>query len=353
MSTIESYDARPAEAARRRAAREMERRRLEAERLRAEIAAAERARLAAERARLAAERAKAAERRRRAQAEVDRETRRLDGVRERLVASSHATSRELQQVSTELDAAKAACAKADAIARRCERQLEENARRLQHAKEAIRGQIEQLETMQQQAGHERDLMNASIADARRALQMSERLVSGEDAMREVGEALRVGAQATERERELQTRLSRVEAELSFVTARAESAPMAMLTLMSMEQNGYVLREAATRGDLVSYFQRADEAHILAVRIKPIGSDSESVEAWDLMAETFEIAGEGCHGMIEDFDTAINELTDDAVTRRPHAQVLKRDGKRPRRLPSPPRRARTTARRRQRATAREG
>jgi hypothetical protein len=147
-----------------------------------------------------------------------------------------------------------------------------------------------------------------------------------------------GREFAETQARLEAQIRQLEAEVRFVTQRADLAPVAMVTVEAMEQNGYRLRETISRDGLIAYFQKEDAEHQLAVRLAPVGRPGESEGRWDLLTEAFGMKGSGCLEELDDFETA---LAEHGRLQRKGSRVYPRDDSQavlPRRTPRPVSRA---------------
>lgn len=117
--------------------------------------------------------------------------------------------------------------------------------------------------------------------------------------------------------------SRINSELRLITADAELAAPAMLTVMAMKANSYPLREINLE-EMTAYFESESGKHIIAVKLRPVKSACHSQERWDLEAETFGLAGDHCLDVLENLEES---LLDSGVTmeQRNRPRFPKKDG----------------------------
>jgi hypothetical protein len=111
----------------------------------------------------------------------------------------------------------------------------------------------------------------------------------------------------------------LEQQLDFVTRSRELELPAVATLVSMQTNGYTLRETVDADGLVAYFEDSERTHQIAVRLRsPETSGTLNAERWQLEVETFHLAGEECLFVLEDFVEGMREAelgTAELVARR--------------------------------------
>jgi len=140
---------------------------------------------------------------------------------------------------------------------------------------------------------------------------------------DMARAVNEGAQLAAKQMKIENRLHNVETELRFLTRNAAIQPAALITLEAMQENGYTLREVETEEGLTSYFEQKETEHQIAVRIAPPVRQGENIQSWEMLAETFKMAGETCLMEIEDFETSI-EAMDIGELKRGHRVYPKDD-----------------------------
>jgi hypothetical protein len=205
----------------------------------------------------------------------------LDAVGAREATLAHelaATRQDLTQLAWEAEATRAA---------------------LEAAEQAVRAELARAARLEAEIGCEASRMAEAIAEAEGTL--AEISALGRATAESLGELSPAEGEA------LAARQREIESRVRFLTQDAATAPVAMMTLLAMEANGYHLRETVSQQGLVAYFTRADAAHQIAVRTRPAARDGESAARWEVAAETFGMTGESCLYEIEDFETAVEDL----------------------------------------------
>lgn len=224
-------------------------------------------------------------------------------------------------------------------------------RQLALARAALEDQIAATKTLG--AGTEREhlLLQSAIGDAKASLANTDRTAErGVQQAEALGAAASAGNRLAQAQAEVAEQLQQVERELRFLNVNADLQPAAMAVLAGMEANGYRLQETLIRGDLTAYFAHCDADRTIAVRLVPDRRPGEQPERWELLAETFAMAGDTCLDELKNFDTAMETLALGELLavggvrnfpKAEHSGELERSGS----LPRPrfdPRRARGTA-----------
>jgi hypothetical protein len=280
MSSRQPYDYALEQAAARRAAAETERRRAEAARLRTERAAAIQAQGLA----------------------FSREYERLRSAQ----LGSQAQSLAGQQAA--LSALSQRAQAAGFALNTLEDQVRASGLELEQARTELRAQMDRLAELEKAACLQEAALAATLADAQETLGRVEGLQSaGTETLMALVDAFSAGQAFGAAQSSLEERIRRLEAEVAFVSQRADLAPVAMVTLQAMESNGYRLQGTLGREELIVYFQKEGAAHQIAVCMAAITRSGEEVQRWDLLAETFDMKGETCLGELADFETAVEEV----------------------------------------------
>ncbi|HYO13835.1 MAG TPA: hypothetical protein VE685_11635 [Thermoanaerobaculia bacterium] len=279
MSTRQPYDYALERVEAARAAAEAQRRSVELARLRAERAASIHAQgLALSR-----------EHERARSAQLGRQARALEGQQ----AALGALSQRAQAAGFALNA--------------LEDQVRESGLELERTRAELRLQMDRLAGLERDARLQEAALAATLAEAEQTLGRVESLQSANaETLAALIDASAAGRALGAGQSGLEDRIRQLEAEVSFVTQRADLSPVAMVTLQAMESNGYRLQGTLGREELVVYFQKESAAHQIAVRMAPIARPGDEVQRWDLLAETFDMKGETCLGELDDFETAVEE-----------------------------------------------
>lgn len=226
-------------------------------------------------------------------------------------------------------AAESAAAAQALGALRCE--TEASRAQLTAAASELRAELDRAARLDAAIAAEEQRMSRTIGEAQRSLEHVARVAEqGTATIGELAPAERERLAA--RQGEIERNLHQIDLEVRFLGHDAALAPAAVATLMAMEANGYQLRDTASEGDLVSYFAREGAAHQIAVRMAPVERRGEDVAAWELVAETFGMAGEDCLYEIEDFETAFEQLDLGRLT--PGRRVYPKDDRGARVIPAP-------------------
>lgn len=277
-----------------RALEALERRRLEAARLRAERAASihrELLSLASEHERLT----------------------RAEGARQAAALSQ--AGADLTQLA---DRARAAGFRLETLGE----QLQASRQELERSREELAGHIGRLQALEGTAARlEGELREGLTAASGSLAQLVRTAEAGLETAAALGEAASTGRAFGEIQGELEGRIRALESEIQLVTLRADLAPVAMVTLQAMEENGYRLQDTVSRDGLILYFQKEGAAHQLAVRMAPETRQGEETERWDLLAETFDLKNASCLEEMEDFETALESR---GTLRRRGERVYPRD-----------------------------
>jgi hypothetical protein len=273
----------------------------------------------------------------RQQAEIAQRQMRLAQQRAAAAAAAHrragqrlaSQAGELRAVTSEVAANRQALG-------RLEQDVARSRAELVQAERELRAEIDRIVCLDAEIATEEVALADAIAGARQSL--SEIAGLADAAVESLGEASPAELEKLRTEQaELEASVRQLETEVRFLTADAATAPAALVTLLAMEANGYRLCDTVTREGLVSYFAREGEQHRLAVRVAPVARPGEKSEEWQVVAESFGMAGEGCLYEIEDFETAVEEL--ELGTLVPEERVYPKDergGARVRGgLPAPP------------------
>ncbi len=186
--------------------------------------------------------------------------------------------------------------------------LSQSQAELARARSALRAEVVRVATLEQRTERAVAELMVDLARARQGLEAVERVAAaGVEHVDDLARDTSLGAVLGDELGAQDQRIRQLEAEVRFVTQRAELAPVAMATLLAMESNGYHLRDTLTRGELVCYFAQAGAGHQIAVRMAPVERAGEDLARWDLLAETFGLADETCVHELADFETAAEEL----------------------------------------------
>ena len=285
-----------------------------------ELAAAARTRAAAETQRRAAELARARAERSAAiygeTAAIAREHQRL--ANERLSQQAGALSLQQAELDRLGERARACGVRLDNLGA----QLEESRRELERVQGELRTQMQQLSALESAACGLETALRATLDEAGRTLSQVEATARAAlDSTTALAAAASSGREFAAGQARLEAHIRQLETEIRFVTQRAELAPVAMVTVEAMEQNGYRLRETVSEQGLIAYFQKEDAEHQLAVRLAPAGPAGEDEGRWDLLAEAFGMKGPACLEELDDFETA---LADQGRLRRKGSRVYPRD-----------------------------
>lgn len=326
MSTRQPYDYALERAEAARAAAEAQRRSAELARLRAERAAAIHAQKLAERERLRAEQRARALEAQRAAAEAERRRQEQERQRAEQVAAIHAEgvalareheqrrSVQLASQSQALEGQREALADlarrehaAEATLQTLEDQVRKSALELERTRAELRLQMDRLAGLERDARLQETALAATLAAAEQTLGRVDGLQSANaETLAALVDASAAGRALGAEQSGLEERIRQLEAEVAFVTQRADLAPVAMVTLQAMESNGYRLQGTLAREEMIVYFQKEGAAHQIAVRMAPAAQSAGEAQRWDLLAETFEMKGETCLGELDDFETAVEE-----------------------------------------------
>lgn len=308
MSSRQSYEYDVGRAAALRAAAEIQRRRAEAARLRTERAVAIHAQglaLAREHERLQS-------------AQLGSQAQALAGHQAALSALSQRAQAAGFALNTLAD------------------QVRASGRELEQARTELHAQMDQLAGLEKGACLQEAALAATLAEARETLSRVEGLQSAStETLIALVDAVSAGRAFSAAQSNLEERIRQLEAEVAFVSHRADLVPVAMVTLQAMESNGYRLQSALGREEMTVYFAKEDAAHQIAVRMMPAGKPAGEVERWDLLAETFGMKGETCLEELDDFETAVEEKGIGRLRRR-QERVYPRDDSQAV-LPKPPQR----------------
>ncbi len=218
-----------------------------------------------------------------------------------------------------------------------EDQVRANGLELEQARTELRAQMDRLASLEKAACLQEASVATTLAEAQETLGRVEGLQSaGTETLMALVDAFSAGRAFSAAQSSLEERIRQLEAEIAFVSQRADLAPVAMVTLQAMESNGYRLQGTLGREEMVVYFQKEDAAHQIAVRMVPAGKSADEVERWDLLAETFGMKGEACLEELDDFETAVEEKGIGRL-RRKEGRIYPRDDSQAV-LPKPPRRS---------------
>lgn len=91
----------------------------------------------------------------------------------------------------------------------------------------------------------------------------------------------------------------LELKLSLLDRDPALLPATLMTLTAMERNNYTLIEMQSREGLIAYFEAENERHVIAVRHQPV-FQSQFEAQWEMLAETFYLAGEEYLEIMDDF-----------------------------------------------------
>lgn len=124
--------------------------------------------------------------------------------------------------------------------------------------------------------------------------------------------------------------SRLGREVGLMVRDARLMTPTALTLLTLQHNGYRLREAQTHEGLIAYFVSADGTHEVAVRHRPpeqtaLTQALDQEVAFQIQFETFGQEGEACLDVLEDFVLGVEEAALGRVTYAGPGQYPKRDG----------------------------
>jgi hypothetical protein len=222
-----------------------------------------------------------------------------------------------------------------------EDQLAQSRLELERVQGELRSQMQQLASLEAAACGLETAVRATLDAAARTLSQVEDTARAAVASTSIlADAAASGREFVEGQARLEAHIRQLETEIRFVTQRADLAPVAMVTVEAMEQNGYRLRETISRDGLIAYFQKEGAEHQLAVRLAPAGRPGENEGRWDLLAEAFDMKGSACLEELDDFETA---LAEQGRLRRTGARLYPRDDSQavlPHRPPRPVRRSHT-------------
>jgi hypothetical protein len=279
----------------------------------ARSAAAEAARRQAERAQLKLEQA----------ALVHRETVAIAREHQRLTAAQLGRqSGALARHQADLDQLAARARAAGVRLDRLETQVQASRAAVEHAGAELRVELGRLGGLAAAAERHEAAVRDTLAAAGQALAAVESTAAANlDAVAALAAGQVEGAAFAAAQSDLLARLGQLDAEVSFLTQRADLTPVAMVTLQAMEENGYRLRDTLSRDGLIAYFEKEGEARWIAVRMAPVAGAAESAARWDLLAESFGFQGEDCRAELDDFETAVAEH---GRLRRRGAPVYPRD-----------------------------
>lgn len=279
----------------------------------------------------------------RAAAEAQRREVELARLRAERLAALHAErmaiSRENERLRSSLLGSQAHAlagqqAELDALAQRAraagfalsslESQIQASAFELERARAELHVQMDRLAGLQRDARLQEAALAATLAEAGQTLGRVEGLQSANaETLAALVDAFAAGRASGAVQSGLEERIRQLEAEVAFVTQRADLAPVAMVTLQVMESNGYRLQGTLGREEMIVYFQKEGAAHQIAVRMAPVARSGEDVQRWDLLAETFDVKGEACLAELDDFETAVEERGIGRL-RRKEGRVYPRD-----------------------------
>lgn len=294
MSTRQEWDFTLEALQAQRALEALERRRLELARLRAERAAAIHREVSA----------------------LAREHERL--TRPELARQSGALSQAEADLARLAERARAAGLRLDALGE----QLKASRQELEKARVELAGHVGRLQALEGTAARLEGELRADLAAASGALAgLAQAAEAGVETAGALGEAMLSGRAFGEAQGALEGRIRALESEIRFVTQRADLAPVAMVTLQAMEENGYRLQDTVSREGLILYFQKEGAAHQLAVRMAPEERQGGGEARWDLLAETFNLKDASCLQEMEDFETALESR---GALRRRGGRVYPRD-----------------------------
>jgi hypothetical protein len=213
-------------------------------------------------------------------------------------------------------------------------QLQASLRELDKARTELQSQVSRLQALEGTAERLEGELRADLAAASGVLaQVTWTAEATLETADTLGAATTTGRRLSEIQGELDGRIRALESEIQFVTQRADLAPVAMVTLQAMEENGYRLQDTISREGLILYFQKEGAAHHLAVRMAPDLRQGEGTARWDLLAETFDLKDASCLDEMEDFETALESR---GTLRRRGGRVYPRDDRQAV-VPPPPRR----------------
>jgi hypothetical protein len=201
-------------------------------------------------------------------------------------------------------------------------QLQASRQELEKARVELAGHIGRLAALEGTAARLEGELRADLAVASGALaQVARTAEASLETADALGAATTEGRSLSERQGDLEGRIRALESEIRFVTQRTDLAPVAMVTLQAMEENGYRLQDTVSREGLILYFQKEGAAHQLAVRMAPDVRQGEGAARWDLLAETFGLKDASCLAEMEDFETALESR---GTLRRRGERVYPRD-----------------------------
>jgi chromosome segregation ATPase len=292
MSTRQSYDFLEAAAAEQRRAAEVQRRQMRLAQQRTAQAAADHRRQM-EQLRIARAAERQMQENRQVAARAEARQRELGSRLDSLGARQAETDRQLAEARRSLD--------------QLSQQAEASRRALLAARQAVEVELQRAARIEAEMGREAANLASAMADARNTLgevhTLGQATVESLDELSPAeGEALQA------RQVELEAEIRKLEGEVRFLTQDEAVAPAALMTLLAMEANGYHLRETLSREGLVAYFARADEEHQIAVRSRAVAAGGRGAEGWEVVAETFGLTGEECLYELEDFETAVEDLS---------------------------------------------
>ncbi len=174
------------------------------------------------------------------------------------------------------------------------------------AEKNLAAQIQQTKQLHADLLAEQQSFQQSFATAQNVLTDINRITqTAMDHVEDITSAIAQGAAFTAHQTEVNQRLHEVETELRFLTRHADIQPAALITLEAMRENGYRLREVISAEGLTSYFEHMKTAHQIAVRIQQPARQGESLQTWDMLAETFNMSGETCLSELEDFELSVD------------------------------------------------
>jgi len=201
-------------------------------------------------------------------------------------------------------------------------QLQASRQELEKARVELAGHVGRLQALEGTAARLEGELREGLAAASGALaQVARTAEAGLETAGTLGEATISGRAFGEIQSDLEGRIRTLESEIQFATRHADLAPVAMVTLQAMEENGYRLQDTVSRDSLILYFQKEGAAHQLAVRLAPDVHQGQGAARWDLLAETFDLKDASCLEEMEDFETALESR---GTLRRRGERVYPRD-----------------------------
>ena len=205
-------------------------------------------------------------------------------------------------------------------------QLELARTELINAERNLDKQLELTRQLGNELSAEQQSLQQSISLAQNVLNDVTRISQVSSAhVEDLALSIKQEAEFSTQQAELDQRLHDVEVEVRFLTLHADMQPAALVTLEGMLENGYRLRESVSDEGLTSYFEHAQTAHQIAVRIQQPVRQGENIQTWDMLAETFNMTGEICLAELEDFELSC-EAKEYGQLQRGDYRVYPKDGR---------------------------